>query len=67
VRYFGWDLPMEFALCLRMRKNNIESVTIGNKGVGFETFRDNCSTFVYVPIIMKKAGTIEIVIRHPAN
>ena len=67
VRYFGWDLPMEFALCLRMRENNIKSVTIGNKEVGFETFRDNCSTFVYVPIIMKKAGIIEIVIRHPAN
>jgi Zinc carboxypeptidase len=67
VRYFGRDLPMEFALCLRMRENNIKSVTIGNKEVGSETFRDNCSTFVHIPIIMEKAGTIEIVIKHPAK
>jgi hypothetical protein len=67
ARYFGWDLPMEFALCLRMRQSNIKSVTIGNKEVGFETFRDNCSTFVHIPVIMEKAGTIEIVIKHPAK
>jgi hypothetical protein len=58
---------MGFALCLRMRKNNIKSVTIGNKGVGFETFRDNYSTFVYVPIIMERAGTVDVIIKHPAN
>ena len=28
---------MEFALCLRLRENNIKSVTIGNKKVGFDT------------------------------
>jgi hypothetical protein len=67
VRYFGWDLPMEYALCLRMRQSNIKSVTIGNREVGFETFRDNCSAFVYIPIIMEKAGTIEVIIKHPAN
>jgi hypothetical protein len=65
VRYFGWDLPMEFALCLRMRQNNIKSVTIGSKEVEFETFRDNCSTFVHIPIIMEKAGIIELFIKHP--
>jgi len=65
VRYFGWDLPMQFALCLRMRKSNIKSVTIGNKEVPFDTFRDNCSIFVYIPIIMEKAGTIELFIKHP--
>jgi hypothetical protein len=65
VRYFGWDLPMEFALCLRMRQNNVKSVTIGGKDVKFETFKDNCSSFVYIPIRMEKAGTIELIIKHP--
>ena len=64
VRYFGWDLPMEFALCLRMGQNNIKSVTIGGKEVQFETFRGNCSTFVHIPITMEKAGTIEFAIKH---
>jgi hypothetical protein len=67
VRYFGWDLPMEFALCLRMRQNNIKSVTAGRRELQFETFKDDCSTFVYVPIVMEKAGTIEIIIKHPAK
>jgi hypothetical protein len=67
VRYFGWDLPMEFALCLRMRENNVKSVTAGSKELQFETFKDVCSTFVYVPIVMEKAGTIEIIIRDPAK
>jgi hypothetical protein len=58
---------MEFALCLRMRQSNIKNVTIGNKKVGFDTFRDVCSSFVYVPIVMEKAGTIEIIIKHPAD
>jgi hypothetical protein len=48
-----------------MRRSNIKSVIIGNKEVGFETFRDSCSTFVYIPIVLEKAGTIEIVIKHP--
>jgi hypothetical protein len=65
VRYFGWDLPMEFALCLRMRQNDIKSVTIGGKDVKFETFEDSCSTFVYIPTLMEKAGTIEFIIKHP--
>jgi hypothetical protein len=64
VRYFGRDLPMEFALCLRMRQNNIKRVTTRGKEVQFETFIDDCSTFVYIPIMMKKAGTIELVIKH---
>jgi hypothetical protein len=64
VRYFGRDLPMEFALCLRMRQNNIKSVTTRCKEVQFETFKDDCSTFVYIPIMMEKAGTIELVIKH---
>jgi hypothetical protein len=56
---------MEFALCLRMRQNNIKSVTTQGKEVQFEIFKDDCSTFVYIPIMMEKAGTIELIIKHP--
>lgn len=65
VRYFGDDLPMEFALCLRMRQNPIHGVSIGGKDVDFETFRDRCSTFVYIPIRMERAGVFEVTIKHP--
>jgi hypothetical protein len=65
VRYFGWNLPMEFALCLRMRQNKIHSITTRGKEVQFETFKDSCSAFVYVPMVMEKAGIIELTIKHP--
>jgi hypothetical protein len=65
VRYFGCDLPMEFGLCLRMRQNNIKSISTRGKEVQFETFKDGCSTFVYIPTLMEKAGTIEFIIKHP--
>lgn len=64
VRYFGKDLPMEFALCLRMRQSPIKRVALGDKEVDFETFKDECSTFVYIPIAMREAGTIEMIIKH---
>jgi hypothetical protein len=64
VRYFGWDLPMEFALCLRMRQSNITSVTTGGRELAFETFKDGCSTFIYSALTMEKAGTIELTIKH---
>jgi hypothetical protein len=67
VRYFGRDLPMEFALCLRMRQNNIKSITTRRKEVQFETFKDSCSTFVFVPTVMENAGTIELTIKHPQS
>jgi hypothetical protein len=67
VRYFGSDLPMEFALCLRMRQKNIQSVSIAGKETGFETFEDRCSTFVYVPLVMEKAGVLEVTIKHPTS
>jgi len=67
VRYFGDDLPMEFALCLRMRQKHILSVSIGGKDTDFETFRDRCSTFVYVPIRMESAGVLEVMIKHPTT
>jgi hypothetical protein len=65
ARYFGKDLPMEFALCLRMRQKNIQSVSLAGKEIGFETFEDRCSTFVYVPLTMEKAGVVEVTIKHP--
>lgn len=66
VRYFGDDLPMEFALCLRMRQDRIDAVSMGEKDLDFETFRDRCSTFVYIPIMMERAGALEVTARHPA-
>jgi len=66
VRYFGDDFPMNFALCLRMRQKNIHSVSMGGKDIDFETFRDRCATFVYIPITMERAGSLEVKIKHPA-
>ena len=63
VRYFGTDLPIEFALCLRMRQNAIKSITLGGREIEFETFKDQCSTFVYIPLCMDQAGTIELTIK----
>ncbi len=55
---------MEFALCLRMRQNTIKSVIAQGKEIQFETFKDNCSTFVYIPTLLEKAGTLEFVVKH---
>jgi hypothetical protein len=65
VRYFGHDLPMDFALCLRMRQQHIQNVSIGGKDGEFEMFRDRCSTFVYIPVMMERAGVLEVTIKHP--
>ena len=67
VRYFGRDLPIEFALCLRMRQSPINRITISGNEVKYESFEDICSTFVYIPIVMKKACTIELTIKHPSK
>jgi hypothetical protein len=65
VRYFGKDLPMDFALCLRLRKSQpVNSIVTGYKKLAFETFEDSCSTFVYIPLVMDAAGIIEITIKH---
>jgi hypothetical protein len=37
------------------------------KDIGFEIFRDRCSTFVYVPITMERVGVSEVTIKHPAG
>ena len=67
VRYFGHDLPMAFALCLRMRQDNITGVSLDGKAIEFETFKDRCSTFVHIPLVMEKAGILEVTIRHPSS
>jgi hypothetical protein len=67
VRYFGTDLPMHFALCLRMRQSQIRSISVDGKEREFETFADHCSTFVYVPLVMESAGTLELTIKHGAS
>jgi hypothetical protein len=64
VRYFGTALPMEFALCLRMRQKPIQGVTRGTQKIDFEVFEDHCSTFLYIPIVMAKAGIVELKIKH---
>ena len=64
VRYFGKELPIEFALCLRMRQNIIKKVLWNDREVEYETFKDNCSTFLFIPIVLKKAGTIQLKIIH---
>ncbi len=51
---------MEFALCLRMRQSNINSVTTGGKEVTFETFKDGCSTFIYIALTMEKPEQLTI-------
>jgi hypothetical protein len=65
VRYFGTDLPIPFALCLRMRRSPISSVTLAGRHLDFETFPDHCSTFLYIPVVMEHAGTVELIIKHP--
>jgi hypothetical protein len=65
ARYFGDGLPMQFALCLRMRRSPISSVTLAGRQLDFETFPDNCSTFLYIPVVMEHAGTVELIIKHP--
>ena len=66
VRYFGESLPLQFALCLRMRQSPIESVAINGKELEFETFKDSCSIFIYIPLSIDRAGTVELTIKHPA-
>jgi hypothetical protein len=66
VRYFGESLPLQFALCLRMRQSPIDSVTMDGKSLEFETFKDSCSTFLYIPLSIDRAGTVELTIKHPA-
>jgi hypothetical protein len=64
VGYLGENLPLEFDLCLRMRQNLIDKVTIEDQEVEFETFKDKCSTFVSIPMTLKKAGLTKLKVTH---
>jgi hypothetical protein len=47
-----------------MRQETIKSITMEGKEISFTTFRDNCSLFVHIPLVMEKAGTVELTIKH---
>jgi hypothetical protein len=64
VGYLGEKVPLKIALCLRMRQQNIKKVIIENEEVFFETFRDSCSKFLYIPMTIKKRGILKIKISH---
>jgi hypothetical protein len=64
VGYIGENVPLEFDLCLRMRQNVIKKVMVEDQEVEFETFKDNCSTFLSIPMSLKKAGLSKLKITH---
>ncbi len=64
VGYLGENIPLEFNLCLRMRQNVIKKVMVKDQEVKFETFKDDCSTFLSIPITLKEAGTLKLKIAH---
>ena len=66
VGYLGENVPLDFALCLRMRQDVIKNVTIDGKNAEFETFKDHCSTFLYVPMTVEKPGLQKLTISHEA-
>jgi len=67
VGYIGENVPLEFALCLRLRQKLIKKVIIDDREMKFETFKDNCSTFLYIPITLKEAGILNIKILHESS
>jgi len=64
VGYLGGNVPLDFDLCLRMRQDVIKRVLVEEQETKFETFKDNCSTFVSIPISLKNAGKLKIKIIH---
>jgi len=64
VGYLGENVPLEFDLCLRMRQNLIKEVIVEDQKVEFETFKDDCSTFLSIPMTVKKAGLLRLKIVH---
>jgi hypothetical protein len=47
-----------------MRQNLIKKVTAEGQEVEFETFKDNCSTFVSIPMTLEKAGLLRLKVTH---
>jgi hypothetical protein len=66
VGYLGGNVPLDFELCLRMRQDIIKKVLVEKQEVKFETFKDNCSTFLSLPMSIKKAGLLKVKIIHDA-
>jgi hypothetical protein len=66
VGYLGENLPLDFSLCLRMRQDVIKKVLVEEKDTPFETFKDDCSTFVSIPVTLKSAGKMRVRIMHAA-
>jgi len=64
VGYSGENTPLNFELCLRMRQKSIRKVTVEGKDTPFETFQDQCSTFVSVPMCADKPGVLHVTIEH---
>jgi len=64
VGYLGENVPLDFGLCLRMRQNVIKEVTVDKRNVKFETFKDNCSTFLSIPMSINKPGVSKLKIIH---
>ena len=66
VGYQGETLPLDFALCLRMRQNRINEVAINGHNADFETFTDHCSTYLHIPMTIHKPGLHKLTIQHEA-
>lgn len=66
VGYLGDNLPLDLALCLRMRQKDIHRVCIHEEDAAFETFTDHCSTFVHIPLRLQAAGRTKVTIEHGA-
>ena len=66
VGYAGDKAPLDFELCLRMRQKSIKKVTVEGQDSPFETFQDQCSTFVSVPVCAEKPGVLHVTIEHEA-
>lgn len=64
IGYLGENVPLDFELCLRMRQNVIKEVTVDEHNVKFETFKDNCSTFLSIPMSINKPGLSKLKIIH---
>lgn len=66
VGYLGENVPLDFELCLRMRQDMIKKILVEKQEVKFETFNDHCSTFLSIPMSIKKAGLSKVKIIHEA-
>ena len=64
VGYLGDNFPLNFELCLRMRQDVIHKVFVHDQEVNFETFKDNCSTFMSIPMSINKKGLSKVKIIH---